>query len=90
MTPSGESVPTSVPNYLVPSILVTLCCCLPGGIASIIYAVQANNKAAAGDLVGGAKDAKTALTIMLVSAGLGLLVNLGVFGLQLLAIFANQ
>src|ERR1043166_271348 len=38
-----------VPNYLVPAILCTLCCCLPGGIAAIIYAAQVNSKKAAGD-----------------------------------------
>src|SRR5882672_10526815 len=27
-----------VPNYLVQSILVTLCCCLPFGIAAIVFA----------------------------------------------------
>ncbi|MDQ3389279.1 MAG: CD225/dispanin family protein, partial [Gemmatimonadota bacterium] len=30
----------NVPNYLIPSILATLCCCLPAGIVSIIYAAQ--------------------------------------------------
>jgi len=42
----------NVPNYLVHSILVTLFCCLPLGIAAIVYAAQVNGKAAAGDIAG--------------------------------------
>ncbi len=40
------------PNYLVQSILVTLCCCLPLGIVSIVYATQVNSKWQAGDSSG--------------------------------------
>lgn len=41
-----------VPNYLVQSILVTLCCCLPFGIVAIVFAAQVNSKLAAGDVAG--------------------------------------
>ena len=41
-----------LPNYLVQSILVTLCCCLPFGIAAIVNAAQVNAKIAAGDHAG--------------------------------------
>ena len=35
----GDPTPTPhVPNYLVQAILVTIFCCLPFGIASIVYA----------------------------------------------------
>lgn len=44
--------PEAVPNYLVHSILVTLCCCPPFGIVALIYASQVNNKLAAGDVPG--------------------------------------
>jgi hypothetical protein len=46
------AAPVSVPNYLVQSILVTLCCCLPFGIVAIIFAAQVNSKLAAGDVAG--------------------------------------
>jgi len=36
----------------VQAILVTLCCCLPVGIVSIIYATQVNTKRDAGDVAG--------------------------------------
>jgi predicted secreted protein len=47
--PMGGSPP---PNYLVWAILATLFCCLPLGIASIVYAAQVNTKWSAGDAVG--------------------------------------
>jgi len=40
------------PNHLVWAILSTLFCCLPLGIASIVFAAQVNSKFAAGDIAG--------------------------------------
>jgi hypothetical protein len=40
------------PNYLVQAILVTVFCCLPFGIVSIVYAAQVNGKHQGGDHVG--------------------------------------
>mgnify|MGYP001273434538 CR=1 FL=1 len=38
---SGHPVPgPAVPNYLVHSILVTLCCCMPFGIVAIVFCRQ--------------------------------------------------
>jgi predicted secreted protein len=48
-------VGTPPPNYLVWAILSTLFCCLPLGVASIVFAAQVNSKWQAGD-VAGAKD----------------------------------
>lgn len=48
---AGSPVNT-IPNYLVQAILVTLFCCLPFGIVSIVYAAQVNGKEQAGDLAG--------------------------------------
>jgi uncharacterized membrane protein len=48
-------------NYLVESILVTIFCCLPFGIAGIVFASQVNSKYASGDYEGAlqaSKDAK--------------------------------
>lgn len=51
-SPVGEQIP----NYLVQSIVVTLCCCFPLGAVAIIFAAQVNSKLAQGDIAG-ARDA---------------------------------
>ena len=38
----GEAI--TIPNYLARSIIVTIFCCLPFGIAAIIYSAQVNGK----------------------------------------------
>lgn len=40
------------PNYLVPSIVVTLLCCLPLGIMAILSSNKVNAKFQAGDIAG--------------------------------------
>jgi len=40
------------PNYLVWAILSTVLCCLPLGVASIVFAAQVNNKWTMGDVAG--------------------------------------
>lgn len=72
-----------VPNYLVPGILVTLFCCLIGGIVTIVYASQANTKAAAGDYEGAMQAANTAKTWMWVSIVLGAITTGGWIFLQI-------
>jgi hypothetical protein len=57
--PAGGA-PQNIPNYLVQAILVTLCCCLPLGIVSIIYATQVNTKRDAGDINGALEASKNA------------------------------
>src|SRR4030042_2658210 len=65
-------VPVTVPNYLVTAILVTIFSCLPLGIPAIVYAAQANAKAAQGDFSGAKAASVTALTWCWVSFGVGL------------------
>ncbi len=47
-------------NWLVESILVTIFCCLPFGIAGIVFASQVNNKFDTGDFEGALKASKDA------------------------------
>lgn len=47
--PAGAVPP---PNYLVWAILSTVLCCLPLGIASIVFSTQVNSKWAMGDVAG--------------------------------------
>lgn len=52
-TPIQRYAPTAqIPNYLVPNILVTLCCCFPFGLVAVIYSAQVNSRLAAGDTAG--------------------------------------
>ena len=60
-------------NYLVPAILCTLFCCLPFGIAGILFAVPANAKVQQGDIDGGAVAASRAKLMCLLSFVLGLI-----------------
>ena len=75
----------NVPNYLIPAIASTVLCCLPTGVASIIFATQVNAKVAAGDTEGAQAASKKAKMWMFISIGLGIvmwiviiLLNLGV------------
>jgi len=62
----------SVPNYLVQAILVTIFCCLPLGIVSIVFAAQVNGKLAAGDYYGAVDSSNRAKMWCWWSFGLGL------------------
>ena len=61
-----------IPNYLVQSILVTLCCCLPLGVVAIIFAAQVNTKLAQGDLAGAMDASQKAKLFCWIALGLGL------------------
>jgi hypothetical protein len=67
-------------NYLVPAILCTLFCCLPFGIAGILFAVQANSKVQQGDIDGAAVAASRAKLMCILSFVLGLITLILFFG----------
>ncbi len=73
---AGARFPTQVPNYLVQAILVTIFCCVPFGIVSIVYAAQVNGKVAAGDYAGAIATSNKAKTWAWVSLGVGLGISL--------------
>lgn len=58
----ARAAAASVPNHLIQSVLVTLCCCLPFGIVAIVYAAQVNTKLAAGDIAGAVQASNNART----------------------------
>jgi hypothetical protein len=72
VTPATVQMP-GIKNYLIPSILVTLCCCLPPGIVAIVYAAQVSSKLAAGDAEGAQASANNAKLWCWIGAGLGLI-----------------
>ncbi|HEV7768933.1 MAG TPA: CD225/dispanin family protein [Thermoanaerobaculia bacterium] len=65
---SGESIP----NYLVHSIIVTLCCCMPLGIVGIVFAAQVNSKLALGDYMGAREASAKAKLFTMIGFGIGL------------------
>lgn len=70
--PYGQSVNRiSGTKYIVFSILTTICCCPPLGIASIIYASKIDALQRSGDYAGAKKAAKTARILMIVGLIVG-------------------
>ncbi|MBO4257511.1 CD225/dispanin family protein [Streptomyces griseorubiginosus] len=68
------ATPAAPPQtYLVPSILVTLFCFLPTGIAAIVFAAKAGSSTTVGDFQGAADASRKARMLVLVSVGIGLL-----------------
>lgn len=67
--------------YLIFSILVTICCCLPLGIVSIVYASKINSLQRMGDYEGAQDAAKKAKIFMIVGAIVGLIASIamGIF-----------
>jgi hypothetical protein len=72
--PWPSSAPATVPNNWVLAVVATvvsLSCCLPHGLVSLIFAMQVNKKAAAGDIDGATKAAKRAKMFAWISIALG-------------------
>lgn len=89
---AAGSPPQQIPNYLVHAILSTLCCCLPLGIVSIIYATQVNTKRDAGDIAGAWEASKNAKKWAMISAGVGvvwLIIVIAMNGLAFIAALAG-
>jgi hypothetical protein len=74
----GYNAPTAggapPPNYLVWAILSTILCCLPLGIASIVFAAQVNGKYQSGDIAGAQESSRKAKQFAIWSAVAGLVV----------------
>ena len=64
-------------NNLVWAILSTVLCCLPLGIASIVFAAQVNGKYAAGDLAGAQESSRKAKQFAIWSAASAVVLTAG-------------
>lgn len=63
-----------IPDYLVWSILETLCCCVPLGIVAIVFSVKANSAKQQGDYQTAMECANKAKMYLWIGFGFGLLV----------------
>lgn len=72
-------------NYLIPAIFSTVCCCLPFGIVSIVYAAQVNGKLAGGDRAGAEQSAASAKLWFYIALGSGLAINVLYWGAMIVA-----
>lgn len=77
--PMGAGIIEKPQNYMVPSIIITILCCVPAGIVSIVYASKVDKKWAAGDVNGAMEDSKNARMWMIISAVLGFVAFIGAF-----------
>lgn len=75
-TATGGAPPEKIPNYLIPAIILTLCCCQPVAIVSIVFAAQVNSKRDRGDIAG-ARDASKKARLWLIISGVLALVGWG-------------
>lgn len=78
------TAPGAIPNYLVQSILTTLCCCLPLGVVALVYSAQVNSKLAAGDVAGAQAASRSARTWVTLAVIGGIITGAGIAGLSLL------
>jgi hypothetical protein len=83
----GQPQP-QISNWLWQSIVCTLCCCLPLGIVGIVFAAQVNGKLAAGDFAGAQEAAGKAKMFTLIGIGVGLVINIIVAIIQVMAVVA--
>ncbi|XP_044215558.1 proline-rich transmembrane protein 1-like [Thunnus albacares] len=61
-----------VNDYMCYSIFTMLCCCLPLGIAALIYSISAREANHMGDQMGAERSSRTAKTLNHVALGLGI------------------
>lgn len=74
-TEEAQAEPVNWIPYLVLAIISTVCCCLPFGIVSIVYAAKINSATSAGNNEEAQKAAKTARIWLIVSFVCGILVT---------------
>lgn len=71
-------------NYLVWAILATICCCLPTGIAAIVFAAQVDSKWAGGDYDGAREASEKAKLWSWISLGAGIVFGVFYFALLIM------
>jgi len=83
----NETTPAKPNNYLVLAIICTVCCCLPAGIVSIIYATKVNEAYAKGEYEVSLKASNNAKIWAFVGIGiaaLGYIIYFAIFGFAMI------
>lgn len=65
---NSNQMPGVIPNYLWQSIVVTVLCCMPFGVVSIVYAAKVDGLVARGDIAGATAASKSAKTWAIAAA----------------------
>ena len=73
---------TPIPNYLVQSILVTVCCCIPFGIAAIVFAAKVDSLASSGRIAEAQEASRKAKMWCWISIPMGILGHILLFALK--------
>ncbi|MDE6812019.1 MAG: CD225/dispanin family protein [Muribaculaceae bacterium] len=71
----GKEEEKMPPTYLVWAVVMTVLCCLPAGIAAIVFACQVSNRFYAGDVEGARRASRNAEIWIIVSFVLGVMAN---------------
>nr|XP_028598403.1 trafficking regulator of GLUT4 1-like isoform X2 [Podarcis muralis] len=64
--------PTNEPDYLIYSIFTMLCCCLPLGIAALVYSIQTREANFAGNAASAKRNSRMARLFGHIALGIGL------------------
>ncbi len=89
---NNQNMPARPSNYMVLAILSTIFCCIPTGVASIVYASKVNEMYARGEYTEAERASKNAKMWGLIGVGASLLiwvVYFAIFGFALLGGLAN-
>ncbi len=89
-SPGCASESSSINDYLLWNVLATLFCCMPCGIAGIVFSCQCNSAKGRGDFATASQRAQTAKTLFWVSFGLGLFAVVAYLFVILLGSVANE
>jgi Interferon-induced transmembrane protein/zinc-ribbon domain len=89
-TEAAKAQAAHVPNYLAQAILCTVFCCVPFGIAGIVYAAQVNGHLGRGDISAAQVASRKAKTWCWVSFGVGVLAYLLLFAFGVIGELASR
>ena len=78
----GHGPVISSTPYLIFSIFVTICCCIPLGVVGIVYAAKIGSLQQVGDYEGAARAARKARNFSIVGVILGLIIGIGTAALS--------